>query len=95
MGTTGFPQDLNTGEGDSNTVLEWIFNERRIELAFEEDHRWQDMRRRHMAGEIDLTSPSYDWGSLQTVNFQSHNLVFPFPDGELLSNSNLQQNTGY
>ena len=95
MDTTGFPAELNTGEGDANTVLEWIFDERRVELAFEEDHRWQDMRRRHMGGEIDLTSAAYDWGSLQEVNFQEFNLLFPFPDGELLSNNQLQQNPGY
>ena len=95
MNTTGFPQDLNTGEGDANTVLDWIYNERRIELAFEEDHRWQDMRRRHMAGEISLTNPAYDWGSLQDVNFQEHNLLFPFPNSEILANNSLQQNTGY
>ena len=95
MGTAGIPADYSTTETNTNTILGWIFDERRIELAFEEDHCWQDLRRRHVAGEIDLTSPGYDWGGLQPVNFREHNILFPFPNSELLVNPNLQQNTGY
>jgi len=88
------PADLNINETNSNTVLEWIFNERRLELAFEEGHRWWDLRRRHIAGEINLKT--HDFSSLSTdFKFEDHNVNFPIPEGEVLENPNLNQNIGY
>ena len=88
------PANRNVGETDRNTVLEWIFQERRLELAFEEGHRWWDLRRRHIAGEIDLKT--YDFGSMDaSCKFSDHNVNFPIPGRELTANQNLKQNKGY
>ncbi|WP_080903059.1 RagB/SusD family nutrient uptake outer membrane protein [Parabacteroides sp. Marseille-P3160] len=88
------PADRSTTETNRATVLEWVFQERRLELAFEEGHRWWDLRRRHMAGEIDLKT--YDFGSLLIdCKFQDYNINFPLPSDEVVDNSNMNQNTGY
>lgn len=88
------PADLSTSESNAQTVLKWIFDERRIELAAEESHRWLDLRRRHIAGEIDLNN--WDFNSLKTdFNFSEKNLYLPLPAYELELNPNLQQNTGF
>ncbi len=88
------PADLNTSETDTNTILEWIFKERRIELAFEEGNRWYDLRRRSIAGEINLAT--WNFSSLKPdFKFQSFNISFPIPQGEIIQNSNLVQNQGY
>lgn len=79
---------------DPDTVLELIFQERRLELACEEGHRWYDLRRRHMAGEIDLTS--WDFSSVRDdFDFAAFNINLPLPENEVLQNANLNQNTGY
>ncbi|HKJ79490.1 MAG TPA: RagB/SusD family nutrient uptake outer membrane protein, partial [Prolixibacteraceae bacterium] len=88
------PADLNVNETNADTVLDWIFKERRIELACEEGHRWYDLRRRHMAGEINLTS--WDFSSVRSdFQFTEDNLVFPTPTNEVVQNPKLTQNTGY
>ena len=88
------PADRNTGESNTQTVLGWIFEERRLELAFEEGHRWWDLRRRHMAGEIDLTT--WDFQSLDLdFNFEERHINFPLPEQEVVENPNLTQNPGY
>jgi hypothetical protein len=88
------PADLNSGETNTSTILDWIFQERRVELAFEEGHRWFDMRRRYIAGEIDLTS--WNFSSLKAdFKFEDYNISFPIPEGEIVQNSNLKQNLGY
>lgn len=85
------PADLDETETNTDTILEWIFNERRIELACEEGHRWYDLRRRHLAGEIDLTQ--WNFSSLRDdLDFQEHNIVFPIPTNEVVENPNLEQN---
>lgn len=79
---------------DRNQVLEWVNLERRLELALEEGHRYYDLRRRHMAGEIDLTS--WDWSSeRQDAVWSPHHLYFPLPNGEVIDNPNLEQNPNY
>jgi starch-binding outer membrane protein, SusD/RagB family len=88
------PADRNVGGADAETVLEWIFEERRLELAFEEGHRWWDLRRRHIAGEIDLTTWDFNSRDLN-FNFRNHNINFPLPENEVVENPNLNQNPGY
>ncbi|WP_114749704.1 RagB/SusD family nutrient uptake outer membrane protein [Pleomorphovibrio marinus] len=79
---------------DRNQVLEWLFLERRLELAIEEGHRYYDLRRRHMAGEVDLTN--WDWSSERNdAEWRSFNINFPLPDGEVIDNANMSQNLGY
>ncbi len=88
------PADLDVNETDTDTVLEWIFEERRLELAAEEGHRWWDLRRRHKAGEIDLTT--WDFGSINTgFDFEEYNIRYPLPQEEIQLNPNLSQNEGY
>jgi hypothetical protein len=88
------PADRNINEPDAATVLEWIFEERRLELAFEEGHRWWDLRRRHIAGEIDLKN--WDFHSLDpNFNFEDYHVNFPLPETEVVENPNMNQNTGY
>ncbi len=88
------PADLNTSETDPATVLQWIYNEKRVELAFEEGNRWFDLRRRYLGGEIDLTS--WHFGSRKSnMDFESYNVNFPLPENEVVQNKDLDQNEGY
>lgn len=88
------PADRTLAETNGNTVLDWVFHERRLELAFEEGHRWWDLRRRHISGEIDLKT--HDFSSLlNDLKFNDHNINFPLPTGEVIDSPNLDQNTGY
>jgi hypothetical protein len=88
------PADRDVNETDAATVLEWIFEERRLELAFEEGHRWWDLRRRHIAGEINLKD--WDFQSLDpSFEFEDHHVNFPLPEIEVVENPNMSQNTGY
>jgi starch-binding outer membrane protein, SusD/RagB family len=88
------PADLSTSEANQATVLDWIYKERRIELACEEGHRWYDLRRRHIAGEIDLKTWNF---SSKRIDFQfkNDNVNFPLPEIEVIENPNLNQNPGY
>ena len=91
---SAIPEDKDISESDAATVLEWIFQERRLELAFEEGHRWWDLRRRHMAGEIDLNN--LDFQSLDlNFKFEEKNINFPLPETEVVENPNMDQNPGY
>lgn len=92
---SAFPEDRSISEGDENTILTWIMEERVAELAGEEAWRWYDLVRWHKAGKIDLSS--WDFGSAQAVSFDvNKNLILPFPSSEVsLSNGNLVQNPDY
>lgn len=90
-------QDLNLIRGragllpvstaDMNTLLEFILQERRVELFTEWGHRFHDLKR---SGTIDQVlgaeKPSYwrPWAAW-----------YPIPYSEILSNSGLTQNPGY
>jgi tetratricopeptide (TPR) repeat protein len=94
MGSTGIPVD-HPGGANRDQVREWIMNERYIELAAEEGHRWLDLRRWHMAGWIDLQD--WDFSSLK-ASFKIElpkNLLMPIPLIEMDLNPNVQQNEGY
>ncbi len=64
---------------------EMVYNERRVEFAFE-NHRWFDMLR-----EGDVIRKL----QLHGKQPQEHNLIFPIPAQELAINPNLTQNEGY
>src|SRR5690606_24018885 len=76
------PADRDVAGADASQVLDWIFEERRLELAFEEGHRWWDLRRRHIAGEIDLTTWNFQSLDLD-FNFEQRHIYFPLPDLEV------------
>ena len=93
------PVDLST------ITMEDIMNERFVELAGEEGHRWTDLRRWHAAGYIDLGSwtaedfgfPSIYNESLFAFDISRH-LLFPIPTSELDRNPLMAasgQNPGY
>jgi hypothetical protein len=91
------PADRALG-ADKQTVIDWIFEERRLELAFEHGTRWFDLRRRHLAADpalkIDLTT--HDFRSVQVgTDFEEHNLFFPLPNGDVQQLPLLDQNDGY
>jgi starch-binding outer membrane protein, SusD/RagB family len=87
-------EPANRVMADAATMLEWVFEERRLELAVEEGHRWWDLRRRHIAGEIDIKD--LDFSSINTdLNFQDHNIRYPLPNSEIIQNPNLNQNVNY
>lgn len=79
-------------------VIDWIFQERRLELAFEHGARWFDLRRRHLATNPDLKIDlkTINFNSVQQgVRFQDNNVNFPLPDSEVQQIPGLVQNTGY
>jgi tetratricopeptide (TPR) repeat protein len=89
------PADLNSGEGDTNTIMQWIMDERLRELAFEESHRWFDIRRWHIGGILTLTPEFFD---SENANFNLElpkHLYFPIPLNEIDRNPNMKQNSGY
>lgn len=92
---SAIPADRNIDETNAATILEWIFQERRVELAFEEGHRWWDLRRRHLAGEIDLKTWNF-YSKRNDFKFVDTNVNFPLPEKEVIeSRGTLIQNPGY
>lgn len=89
----------------TSVTMQDIIDERLRELAGEEGIRWNDLRRWHVAGYIDMSTwtktdfgflPSYDdnlWG----FNVQTH-LLMPIPNSEMNTNPKMLesgQNPGY
>ncbi|MBO9584415.1 MAG: RagB/SusD family nutrient uptake outer membrane protein [Flavobacterium sp.] len=67
-------------------MLEAIMGERRLELFTEQGHRWFDLIRTNKAATvIGAIKPSW----------QATHVLFPLPEAEIISNSNLYQNPGY
>lgn len=87
------PVDYSITETDKATIMQWIMNERFIELAGE-GQRWFDLRRWQMQGIITLDNAFFS--SNTNVSFQlPKHLYFPIPNSELDVNPNVKQNTGY
>jgi hypothetical protein len=71
---------------DQDEVLAAVWNERRLELAFE-GHRWPDLVRTGRAvALLDLDDPT---------NPRPHQVLFPIPQREMDVAPNLAQNPGY
>ena len=99
--TASLPADYSTGESDRKKILKWLIEERRIELAFEEGHRWFDLRRWHMGGILqdvygkDLEN-GWNFGSMHAAfSFSAKNLYLPIPFEELQLNPKLKQHDGW
>ncbi|RIV23954.1 RagB/SusD family nutrient uptake outer membrane protein [Fibrisoma montanum] len=78
-------------------AMDAIRNERLLELAGEESHRWFDLRRWHKGGQINLSS-GFDFSSDQPtlLGFDANkHLLFPIPLAETDNNPNVKQNPGY
>jgi len=95
------PANHSTSETNAATIMQWIMDERFVELAGE-GQRWWDLKRWHVGGDIDLTG----WGSgdqhfssnlssASQFNVDTH-LIFPIPQVEISRNSAiLNNNPGY
>lgn len=98
------PADHPITEVNPDVIMQWIMDERFLELSGEDDHRWFDLKRWHYAGYIDLgTWDSGDNGfSSRRSDFDfpgffedtRGNMWFPIPDEEIKYNSNIKQNPG-
>ena len=74
--------------------MNWIVNERLVELAGE-GQRWFDLRRWQMEGIISLDN-NYFSSNTNTMSFQlPKHLNFPIPNSEIDVNPNVHQNEGY
>jgi len=88
------PQNYPTNEANKDTIMNWIVNERLIELAGE-GQRWFDLRRWQMAGIIKLDN-AYFSSNTPNMSFQlPKHLMFPIPNSETDVNPNVTQNVGY
>lgn len=78
----------NTDAVDKATLLEAIEQENRIEFFAEWGHRWLDLKRTNRANAV--------LGSLKGSSWQETDLLYPYPQSEMILNPNLKpQNSGY
>jgi len=88
------PANYSATETDKTTIMNWIINERLVELAGE-GQRWLDLRRWHMGGTITLNN-AYFSSNTSTMSFQTpKHLLLPIPNNERDVNPNVNQNAGY
>lgn len=89
------PADYSTAESDRSTIMNWIMNERFLELAAE-GHRWDDLARWHRAGIITLDNNFFDPANVAVMGFSApKHLLLPIPRNETDRNPNITQNDGY
>ena len=95
MGGGSEPANYSTSETNTTTIMNWIMNERYLELACE-GQRWYDIRRWHMAGLITLNNNFFDPINAGEMSFQDpKHLLLPIPTAETSKNPNMVQNPGY
>lgn len=95
------PANYSTSETNVQTIMQWIMNERFIELAGE-GQRWWDLKRWHESGDVDLTGWDGSDDNFSTflaspVQFDvTKHLLFPLPQAEIDRNSAIiENNPGY
>lgn len=99
------PADHPLSETDENTIMQWIMDERFLELCAEEGIRWLDLKRWHAAGYINLANwtASDNYFSSVRIDFKfgdwynqtNGQMLFPIPTSEVNANPSIKQNTGY
>ena len=87
------PADYSTAETDKTKIMNWIIDERFIELAGE-GQRWFDLRRWQMQGIITLNNSFFSSNVPMAFDLTKH-LYMPIPNSELDVNPNMKQNPGY
>lgn len=95
------PENYSASESDPTVIMQWIMDERFIELAGE-GQRWWDLKRWHESGDMDLTGwdgsdENFSTFLASPVQFDvDMHLVFPIPQAEIERNSSiLENNPGY
>ncbi len=89
------PADRSTVETDKTKIMQWIMDERLIELAGE-GQRWFDMRRWQIQGILTIDNSTFSSNVSAYMNFQiPKHLYFPIPNSEIDVNPNVKQNPGY
>ena len=99
------PADLSTAGLTLPGVMASIRNERFLELAGEDHHRWFDLKRWDAHGDIDLatwtaddsgfSSPLADFKFSEFLTNTEGQLLYPIPTSETETNPNVNQNPGY
>ena len=96
------PADRNTAETNDATIMQWIEDERAIELLGEEQIRWFDLKRWDARGYKDLSTWGGDDQGFSTDlsgNFQFEypkHLLLPIPQSEVNANEAITENNpGY
>lgn len=99
------PADIAAAGMTTADLLEVIRNERFLELAGEDNHRWFDLKRWDASGEINLSgwtsddsgfsSPLADFDFSGFYSKTEGKLLFPIPTDETETNPNVTQNSGY
>ncbi|MBN8857926.1 MAG: RagB/SusD family nutrient uptake outer membrane protein [Sphingobacteriales bacterium] len=88
------PADYAASETDKSKIMNWIMNERFLELAGE-GQRWIDLRRWQMQGVISLDNAFFS-SNTSSMSFQSpKHLYMPIPNSETDVNPNVTQNADY
>jgi starch-binding outer membrane protein, SusD/RagB family len=95
------PANHPTSESNATAVMQWIMDERFVELAGEAQ-RWWDLKRWHAAGNMNLTGwdgreSHFSTALSSPVQFDvNKHLVFPLPQAEIERNSAISENNpGY
>lgn len=94
MGGGTVPANYATTESDRTVIMNWIMNERFLELSAE-GQRWFDLKRWHVQGLITLNN-SFFSSNATTMSFEApKHLLLPIPNIERDVNPNVGQNEGY
>lgn len=101
VGDGTMPANHPTAETNEATIMQWIMDERFVELAGE-GQRWWDLKRWHASGDMDLTGwdgsdDNFSTNLASPVQFDvNQHLVFPLPQDEVDRNSAITENNpGY
>jgi len=89
------PANYATTQADRAIVMNWIANERFVELAGEEGARWLDLRRWHLNGRINLATWDFSSDRSDFAISLPKNLYYPIPLNEIDLNPTIKQNAGY
>ncbi len=100
-GDGNIPANYSTAESNPQTIMQWIMDERFVELAGE-GQRWWDLKRWHASGDVNLTGwkggeEHFSTFLASPVQFDvNKHLLFPLPQAEIDRNSEiLENNPGY
>jgi hypothetical protein len=79
--------DKSTYSGNTENLLQLIYDEKQREFFAEWGHRWFDLKRTNKVGSVmSLINPN---------TWQDADALYPIPQSDILSNPNLVQNPGY